>query len=229
MYVDYVRLLVLVEMGWYLDYALAVLLMLLVPAWFGARSSGNEHARWLLRILVLALAIWVFTAWLYGVALFATAGDGLRATLMLLAPLALVYGFGKARRRKARMATRGTGLGRTLLGLFPLPILVAVSLTLAIADRSIEDRRPMEWLYEVGLLDPAVRALPDGLTLGNGPADALLAVFVFFGYGALILFFLTVPYLMGSVVAAVLLILDRLGLKAILREREGRGDRPIES
>ncbi|HEX2018478.1 MAG TPA: hypothetical protein VGO17_06020 [Aurantimonas sp.] len=107
--------------------------------------------------------------------------------VILFLPLAFIYGRYRARRLKQRHAT----LRGRLSALLPLPAFLAVCAAMAV-------------IHETG--DPGA------LLTGNGVIDAVLGLARAIGQLELILFMIAGPFLLGAVVAALLLALDARGL-----------------
>lgn len=105
--------------------------------------------------------------------------------LVLFLPAAAIYGRHRARHLKQRRAT----LGGRLAALLPMPALLAVCGAVAIAHESGRS-----------------------LATGNGVIDAVLTLARWIGELELILFMVAGPYLIGVLIAAVLLALDARGL-----------------
>ncbi|NDV88417.1 hypothetical protein GTW51_17075 [Aurantimonas aggregata] len=110
--------------------------------------------------------------------------------LVLFLPAAVIYGRYRARHlRQRHEALRGR-----LAALLPMPAFLAVCGALAI-------------VHETG------RA--DALATGNGVIDAVLTLARWVGELELILFMVAGPYLIGVVIAALLLALDARGFLAL--------------
>lgn len=107
--------------------------------------------------------------------------------LILFLPAAVIYGRYRARHLKQRHEA----LGGRLAALLPMPALLAVCGAMAI-------------VHETG------RA--DALVTGNGVIDAVLTLARWIGQLELILFMVAGPYLIGVLIAALLLALDARGL-----------------
>ena len=199
-----------------LAFGLQALLALALAAWaliaFGLAALGRR----LLRVAAAAAVAWLFLAFGVALAWLAVLDLGVAVVFVLLAPLALTYGLRKARRHRARMRERGAGTLRGVLALVPLPLLVALCLLAALAQLALERGLWLEALMRLHGL-PADAALPTQLSFANPVADAMLGLATGLGYVTLALFFLSVPFVMGRVVAAVLLVLDALGWRAPLR------------
>ena len=107
--------------------------------------------------------------------------------LILFLPAAYIYGRYRARQLKARHAT----LRGRLTALLPVPAFLAACGALAI-------------VHETG--DAGA------LLTGNGVLDALVTLARWIGQLELILFMIAGPYLIGVIVAALLLALDARGI-----------------
>ena len=124
--------------------------------------------------------------------------------LVLLAPLAAVYGLRKAKRARDRVAAGRRSLWGQGLRMLVLPAIAIVSA--AMAGR------------EYGWIDAGHRAAETGTTAvpptfytGNPLVDLLVWLALSFGNLMLILFFASIPYVLGSLLAVGLMIADRLG------------------
>lgn len=124
---------------------------------------------------------------------------GLLALLFFL-PVSFVYGRHRARRAKSGPG----GLKRRLAALLPLPLLVGACLGLAVLFHASGE----------GTLGGGAAIF----STGNGVVDAGLRTARLVGDLALVLFFLSLPFVLGSAVAALLLVLDARGVRAIPAE-----------
>ena len=125
--------------------------------------------------------------------------------LLLLAPLAAIYGLRRAKRaRDILVAGR-----RSLPG---LAVRMLVFPALAVVCAGMAGR-------EYGWIDAGHRAAETGTTAvpptfytGNPLVDLLVWLALSFGNLTLILFFASIPYVLGSLIAVALVIADRLGI-----------------
>ena len=120
--------------------------------------------------------------------------------ILLFSPAAFIYGRYRARLLRARPGT----LGSRLTALLPMPLLLGVCAAIAIIYQ-----RERETAMLAGLRGAAPpRSL---LQSGNGIVDAALTVARWLGQVELILFMLAIPFILGAIVAAALLVLDARG------------------
>ncbi|ORE96851.1 hypothetical protein [Aurantimonas sp. 22II-16-19i] len=118
--------------------------------------------------------------------------------LLFFAPLAAIHG----RRRARALVETSAGVGRQLLRLLTVPMVVLVSLTVALLVRREQAGAPF--------------ASPTGgaaatLSAQDGIVGLLVTMAGWIGEFSLILFFLAIPYVIGSLIAAALLILHSCG------------------
>ena len=120
--------------------------------------------------------------------------------VLFFAPAAFIYGRHRARYLKAQNGT----LGSRLSSLVPIPALFVVCAVIAI----IYER-------EKGVAQMLALRGQSGarstLSTGNGAVDFALTIARWIGDLELILFMVAMPFIMGAIVAAVLLILDARG------------------
>ncbi|TFF25340.1 hypothetical protein E3C22_08240 [Jiella endophytica] len=116
--------------------------------------------------------------------------------LVFFTPLAAVYG----RYRARVLLSEGTNLGQRLLRLAPLPTVVLAALIVAVEARSVG---PM------GTATPSPE--PAHGSFVNAALSFVGTILHWIGDLSLILFFLSIPYVIGSMIAAGLLILDARG------------------
>jgi hypothetical protein len=124
--------------------------------------------------------------------------------LVLLAPLAAIYGLKKARRARDSVAAGRCSLLSQGLRMLLLPALVLVCAGMA--------GREYGWI-DAGhrAAETGIGAVPPTFYTGNPLVDLLVWLALSFGNLALILFFASIPYLLGSLIALALLLADRLG------------------
>ena len=117
--------------------------------------------------------------------------------LLLFAPLAAIHG----RRRARALVAMPAGLGGRLVRLLTVPLVVLASLTVALLVRREE------------VMAPFARPSGGAATLGaqDGFVGLLVTMAGWIGEFSLILIFLAIPYVLGSLIAAVLLILHSCG------------------
>ncbi|MEN3791755.1 hypothetical protein [Fulvimarina sp. MAC3] len=119
--------------------------------------------------------------------------------LVFFLPLSFIYGRWRARGLKASHAT----LRGRLLSLLPMPLFFGVCAIVAVIWQTEAANRQTAKLTG-GPVDSA-------LDTGNGVLDGLLTVARWFGQLELIIFMIAIPYLMGAMIAAILLVLDDRG------------------
>ena len=115
-------------------------------------------------------------------------------------PLAFIYGRHRARQLKAAGGTPGSRLA----SLVPIPALFLVCAIIAVifeGEKGAADRLALQGVVHPGSV----------LDTGNGVTDFLLRIARWIGELELILFMVTIPFIMGAIVAAVLLVLDARG------------------
>ncbi len=126
--------------------------------------------------------------------------------IVFFLPLAFIYGRYRARNLKAAAGT----LRSRLASLIPIPALFLVCAIIAVIferEKSAADRLALQGIAHPGSV----------LDTGNGVTDFLLRVARWIGELELILFMVAIPFIMGAVVAAVLLILDARGTIVLAR------------
>lgn len=205
--------------GHALDVAFALLVTLGVAAWFVLRTTRHPLARRVLRLVLFGALLFGVAVFAALVALLAYSGRGGTAVALLLMPLGVVFGLGRARRRWAHMAATGTGLGRALVQLVPFPLFVAAALYFVLAELSLRGHEPFPFPYEILGAERQGTGFAPRIGAGSGVVDSGFGVLRFVGYGALYVFFLSIPYVMGSLSAAALLLLARVGWDRPLRPR----------
>lgn len=119
--------------------------------------------------------------------------------LVFFLPLSFIYGRWRARGLKARHAT----LRGRLLSLLPMPLFFAVCAAVAVVWQNEAASRRRADLTGI--------ANDSALDTGNGILDGLLTIARWFGQLELILFMVAIPYLIGALIAAILLVLDDKG------------------
>ena len=120
--------------------------------------------------------------------------------VVFFSPLAFIYGNYRARHLKAAAGTLRSRLG----ALIPIPALFLVCAIIAVIfehEKGVAQRLALQGIAHPGSL----------LDTGNGVTDFLLRLARWIGELELILFMVAVPFIMGAVVAAVLLVLDARG------------------
>ena len=120
--------------------------------------------------------------------------------LLFFSPLAFIYGRYRARQLRA---APGTLKGR-LAALLPMPLFVAGCVVLAVLHANAP----------LGAGDAV-------LATGNGVIDFVIGAARKIGELALILFMVAIPYLLGAVIAAVLLVLDARGVAILATPTPG--------
>ncbi len=210
MYVDQDSLVLLLRIGGTLDLVLTVLVVLAVPAAFVWFYTRDRRALTALKVLLIAGGVWLLAALIYFVALLASYGYGPYALLLLLVPLAVVYGLRKARRRRAAMIEHGRGLLPTAARMLPLPFVVLAALAVATLDQAFENGLIVSGSFRFYGIGEIVAA---SVWTGNAIADSVIGFLRLFGYGAIVLFFLSLPYVAGSLLAILLLIADRIAVR----------------
>ncbi|MEX6508706.1 hypothetical protein [Jiella sp. M17.18] len=121
-------------------------------------------------------------------------------TLLLFLPMALIYGRYRARVLRARPGTLRTRL-TTLL---PMPALLSVCAAIAVIGAR-EDRAA----EAAALAGHQARA--SMLTTGHVVIDAALQLARWLGELELILFMIAIPFILGAVAAAAMLVLEAAG------------------
>ncbi|MER0239148.1 hypothetical protein [Fulvimarina sp. MAC8] len=119
--------------------------------------------------------------------------------IVFFLPISFIYGCWRARGLKANHGT----LKACLTSLLPMPLLFATCGAVALV-----------WASESGMRATAElvgREAPSQLDTGNGVLDAVLAIALWLGQLELFLFMIAIPYLMGAIIAAILLLLDDKG------------------
>ena len=121
-------------------------------------------------------------------------------SVVFFLPLAFIYGRHRARHLKAAGGT----LGNRIASLIPIPAIFLVCAVIAVifeGEKSAADRLALQ-----GVIHPS-----SVLDTGNGVTDFLLRIARWIGELELILFMVAIPFIMGAMVAAVLLVLDARG------------------
>ena len=119
--------------------------------------------------------------------------------IAFFSPLAFIYGRYRARHLKAAAGT----LSSRLAALLPIPALFLVCAIVAVIferEKSVN-----------ALRDLSGQAPTSALDTGNGVADFALRVARWIGEAELILFMVAVPFILGAMFAATLLVLDARG------------------
>lgn len=119
--------------------------------------------------------------------------------LLLFSPLAFIYGRWRAKGLKARHGT----LRARLAALLPMPLLFGICAAIAVIYENEAAERQQAALTG--------RTVESAVATGNGVIDLFLTLARWLGQIELMLFMVALPYLMGALVAAVLLILDSQG------------------
>jgi hypothetical protein len=130
-------------------------------------------------------------------------------------PLAGVLGLGRARRMRPAIG-EGESLAGPLWRLLLPPLLVLLCLLVALAEIGSHGGGRIAALLRLGAGGTAPGAEPTIYT-GVAAMDFVLWLMLKGGQLMLILFFLSVPYVLGSLVAAGLLVADRTGRTDLLR------------
>ncbi|WP_182083853.1 hypothetical protein [Aureimonas sp. ME7] len=218
----------LLRFGQVLDAVLIWLVVILVPAWFVWHSTRHPLAWRVLKLVLWATLLWLALVLVLAVALMAQAGYGGYAMGLFLLPLGVVFGLGRARRRWARMGETGEGLGATLFRLVPFPLFVSVALYFVLAELSLRGTEPLPFPFEMLGAASGGESFEPRIVASSGTIDTVFGLLRFVGYAALYFFFLSIPYVMGNLAAAVLLVLARLGWERPMRMR-GEADDPALS
>ena len=128
--------------------------------------------------------------------------------LLLLSPLAAIYGLRRAKRARDVVAAGKCSLVAQAGRMLALPLVA--SLCALMAGR------------EYGWLDAGRRAAETGTTAipptyytGNPLMDLVVWLALSVGNLMLILFFAAIPYVLGSLIAVALVVADRLGMLAL--------------
>ena len=135
-------------------------------------------------------------------------------TLLFFLPLAFIYGRHRARVLRARP---GTSLGGRLAALLPMPALFAVCAAIAVIGER-EDRVA----EQAALLGR--QGEPSLLSTGFGLTDAALRIARWLGELELVLFMVAIPFILGAVVAALLLVLEARGRISLEMPAAGADD-----
>ncbi len=124
--------------------------------------------------------------------------------IVFFSPVAFIYGRYRARHLRARSGT----LASRLAALLPMPAFLAFCGVIAVIYQT--QKGAAERLALRG------ESAPSGLfDTGNGVIDFALRLARWIGELELILFMVAVPFLLGAVVAAILLVLDARGTLAL--------------
>jgi hypothetical protein len=128
--------------------------------------------------------------------------------LLLLAPLAAIYGIRRAKRARDVVANGRRSLAGQAVRMLLLPAVALVSAFMA--------GREYGWI-EIGRQAAAsgTAAVTPTFYTGNPLLDLFVWLLLSFGNLMLILFFAAIPYVLGSAIAVALLAGDRLGLLAL--------------
>lgn len=124
--------------------------------------------------------------------------------IVFFSPVAFIYGRYRARHLRARSGT----LGSRLAALLPMPAFLAFCGVIAVIYQN--EKGAAERLALRGESAP-----PGLLDTGNGVIDFALRLARWVGELELILFMVAAPFLLGAVIAAVLLVLDAHGTLAL--------------
>ncbi|MCB8837455.1 hypothetical protein [Aurantimonas sp. VKM B-3413] len=127
-------------------------------------------------------------------------------TLLFFLPLAFIYGRHRARVLRVRP---GTSLAGRLAALLPMPALLAVCAAIAVIGE--REDRVAEQAALVGR-----QSEPSMLSTGFGVADAALRLARWLGELELVLFMVAIPFILGALIAALLLVLEAQGRIALL-------------
>ena len=119
--------------------------------------------------------------------------------LAFFSPLAFIYGRWRARVLKSRHRS----LGKRLIALLPMPAILCLCAAVAIIWENEEAAR-----NRAELLGQDAHSF---LATGNGVLDAVMTIARWLGQLELILFMIALPYLLGTLVSATLLVLDAKG------------------
>ena len=128
--------------------------------------------------------------------------------LVLLAPLAAIYGLRKAKRARDVVAAGRRSLAAQGSRMLLLPALAVVCAGMA--------GREYGWI-DAGhrAAETGTTAVPPTFYTGNPLADLFVWLALSFGNLMLILFFAAIPYVFGSLIAVALLVADRLGARPL--------------
>ena len=125
--------------------------------------------------------------------------------IVLLSPLAAIYGFRRAKRARDAVAAGRRSAAAQAARMLVLPIIASACAVMA--------------GREYGWLETGRRAAETGTTAvlptfytGNPLADVLVWLALSVGNTMLILFFASIPYVLGSLIAVALVIADRTGV-----------------
>ncbi len=127
--------------------------------------------------------------------------------LCFFAPMAVIYG----RRRAYVISTRTDRLSRKLLRLLVVPAIVAVWMPIAVFEfvkgYAAGNRA------EANFVSGAEIAGGDATTASDHGvvAELVISILAWIGVGSIVLFFITISYVLGNIYAAALLILKGLG------------------
>ena len=127
--------------------------------------------------------------------------------LCFFAPMAIING-----RLRARMISTRTGrLSQKLLRLLVVPAVVAVSMPIAVFE-SVQGYAAGNQA-EANFVRGGEIAGGDATTASDHGvvAELVISILAWIGVGSIVLFFITIPYVLGSIYAAALLILKGLG------------------
>ncbi|MEE2952287.1 hypothetical protein SAMN06297251_104307 [Fulvimarina manganoxydans] len=119
--------------------------------------------------------------------------------LAFFSPLAFIYGRWRARGLKSRQPS----LAKRLVALLPMPLILCLCATVAIIWENEGAAR-----NRAALLGQDAHSL---LATGNGVLDGLMTIARWLGQLELILFMIALPYLLGTLISATLLVLDARG------------------
>ena len=119
--------------------------------------------------------------------------------LAFFSPLAFIYGRWRARGLKRRHLS----LAKRLIALLPMPAILCLCAMVAIIWENEEAAR-----NRAALLGEDPHSF---LATGNGVLDGLMTIARWLGQLELILFMIALPYLLGTLISATLLVLDARG------------------
>ncbi|MCE7029295.1 hypothetical protein [Jiella avicenniae] len=127
--------------------------------------------------------------------------------LCFFAPMAVIYG----RRRAYVISTRTGRLSQKLLRLLVVPAVVAVSMPIAVFE--FVQGYAAGSRAEANFVTGADIAGGDAIAASDhgGVAELVISILAWIGVSSIVLFFVAIPYVLGSVYAAALLILNGLG------------------
>lgn len=144
----------------------------------------------------------------------------LAVVLLLLAPLAVVFGLRKAVRAQATIASGGRTALSQAWRMLLFPAIVAVTAGLALFHFGWIGGST-DFASSIGL---AVRTVDNSFYTGNGVLDFFLWIALSFGNLMVYIFFFSLPYVVGSVLAVGLVLSGRGGDWTMGRPGQNEGD-----